>query len=292
MNKRFTFSANTNTMKYEANAMRTTSMKNQNICIGFDLDGTLLFNGEWKAWVPSLVNQLQGYDTFFATGRSILECKKLMQVMKRDIPIICDDGQYIYDNENGYAYNTFLSLCEEFDYFEKNDILIAVETKDSICTESSLMKKLLTLYCGVDKNDIRHDNPRTCKEIYKVYFYEKNRLIQGLGTNFNITTIVAGFGYLTDRNVNKYEALQKALKDKNLQTKNTLYFGDGLNDMEIIRNVPVGVAVYNAIPELKEISTITMKSDMDFMNFLSYLKMTRRSSNVEKLLEGYMNNVR
>ena len=92
--------------------MRTTSMKNQNICIGFDLDGTLLFNGEWKAWVPSLVNQLQGYDTFFATGRSILECKKLMQVMKRDIPIICDDGQYIYDNENGYAYNTFLSLCE------------------------------------------------------------------------------------------------------------------------------------------------------------------------------------
>ena len=46
--------------------------------------------------------------------------------MKRDIPIICDDGQYIYDNENGYAYNTFLSLCEEFDYFENDHILYTV----------------------------------------------------------------------------------------------------------------------------------------------------------------------
>lgn len=33
-------------------------------CIGFDLDGTLLDNGEWKSGFISLINQLEGYNVF------------------------------------------------------------------------------------------------------------------------------------------------------------------------------------------------------------------------------------
>lgn len=243
-------------------------------CIGFDLDGTLLDNGEWKSGFISLINQLEGYNVFFATGRSILECERLLLNVRKDILVICDEGQYIFDNEKGYTENIFLPLGEdEYGFFAENGIEVAVETKDYIYTESNVIEKLLKLYCGVPKSVVLRRNPREYSQVYKIYYYEKKEgFIQFIQKKYNITEIFKRFGYLTDCNVNKYNAFKKLLRSRNLRIEDSIYFGDGLNDVEIMKKVKTGIAVYNAVPKLKDVSTIVMSSDEEFIHILSSLK--------------------
>ncbi len=55
------------------------------------------------------------------------------------------------------------------------------------------------------------------------------------------------------KGVNKFSALTKLLKDSNLEHKKTIAFGDGLNDVELLKGCTLGVVMGNAMPELKSI---------------------------------------
>lgn len=277
MKRSLDYMADINMMRL-ANKMMVKNDKknylNPTPCIGFDLDGTLLDNGEWKSGFISLINQLEGYKVFFATGRSILECERLLLNVRKDILVICDEGQYIFDNEKGYTENIFLPLGEdEYCFFAENGIEVAVETKDYIYTESNVIEKLLKLYCGVPKSVVLRRNPRECRQVYKIYYYEKKEgFVRSIEKKYNITEIVKRFGYLTDCNVNKYKAFKKLQRSRNLRIEDSIYFGDGLNDVEIMKKVKTGIAVYNAVPKLKDVSTIIMDSDEEFIHILSSLK--------------------
>jgi len=250
-------------------------VKSEEVCIGFDLDGTLLKQGEWKTEFKSLVNKLASkYFVFLATGRSILECENMVKGLKSDIPIICDDGQYIYDGvRKQYQNNAHIDISEvDYAFFDDNNIEVAVESEDYVYTESRMLKKLLKIYCGLEEKTILHGVPKERKCIYKIFYYEKKESsISALKTKFFVTEIAKRFGSLTGLNVNKYVAFANFMGDSCKKVKNTLYFGDGRNDVELIENVKVGVAVDNAIPELKSVSKYILNSDDEFRQLLSDL---------------------
>lgn len=247
-------------------------MTNTDACIGFDLDDTVLNKGEWKFRFKSLINKLASeYFVFFATGRSILESYNILRDVKTCIPIICDDGQYIYDREKKmYIGNEYINVCDmDYIFFEENRIEIAVETKNYVYTESKILKKLLKIYCGIEECIILHDVPKEHEYIYKIYYYEKiEGNIDVLKNKYSITRIAKRFGSLTEQCVNKYTAYKKLLENYCIEANNTLFFGDGKNDIELLAAVNEGVAVYNAIPELKAVSKYVLDSNEEFVQIL------------------------
>ena len=56
--------------------------------------------------------------------------------------------------------------------------------------------------------------------------------------------------------ISKATGVQKVLEHLNLNHQDSYAFGDGLNDLEMIQLVGTGVAMGNAVPELKEVSDL------------------------------------
>jgi len=54
--------------------------------------------------------------------------------------------------------------------------------------------------------------------------------------------------------MNKWEAIKKVAKIENEQKEKIIVFGDARNDMEMIKNADVGIAVKNASVEVQNVA--------------------------------------
>lgn len=66
---------------------------------------------------------------------------------------------------------------------------------------------------------------------------------------------------INPQNVNKLSTLEKIYNDLNSSTEEVIFFGDGENDLVLIENVGIGVAMGNAIDIVKEKSSYTTLSN-------------------------------
>ena len=57
---------------------------------------------------------------------------------------------------------------------------------------------------------------------------------------------------LTPKEINKRKTLQKLGKDLKIDLEEMIFFGDGTNDIEVIKAVGCGVAMGNALEEVKQ----------------------------------------
>ena len=56
---------------------------------------------------------------------------------------------------------------------------------------------------------------------------------------------------LNPKGVNKLSTLENICQKINVQLDDVIFFGDGANDLEIIRQVGTGIAMGNALEEIK-----------------------------------------
>lgn len=59
----------------------------------------------------------------------------------------------------------------------------------------------------------------------------------------------------------------------NIDTKDIIAFGDGLNDIEMLKECGRGVALLNALYEVKEVADDITKYDNDHDSVIEYLKL-------------------
>ena len=52
----------------------------------------------------------------------------------------------------------------------------------------------------------------------------------------------------------KYNAIHKLANDLQIKNEDIIAFGDGLNDIEMLKNCGIGVAMKNALKEVKEVA--------------------------------------
>ena len=69
-----------------------------------------------------------------------------------------------------------------------------------------------------------------------------------------ISSSVANNIEINDKNAEKGYALKKLSEILKIDIKNTMSFGDGLNDISMIKNAGIGIAMGNACQELKDVS--------------------------------------
>jgi Cof subfamily protein (haloacid dehalogenase superfamily) len=119
-------------------------------------------------------------------------------------------------------------------------------------------------------------------DINKISFLHSEVTLDEVRAQFSDTfTIIPGTvpvfgpnsGELSIPGIHKAGAIQTLLDHLGLDLADTMAYGDGHNDLEMLQHVAVGVAMGNAVPELKDIADdITGSPDEDglFTSFTKY----------------------
>ena len=82
---------------------------------------------------------------------------------------------------------------------------------------------------------------------------------------------------INPQNINKSHTLKHLGDNLGVSSEEMIFFGDGLNDLEIIESVGLGVAMGNALPEVKDqAKAVTTSNEEDgIAEFVLTLKKKR-----------------
>lgn len=197
---------------------------------------------------------------------NILNKNKVLQVIK-----ICEENSIYYNvyTENGiiaknlnyntlYYYKENLNKLEEnkthinivesiYDYIEKRDEKIL---KIMICDGSkpifnSIMKKIREI-TDIEILDVSHMSRKIIKqgteEIALEYFYTE----------------------ISAKDVDKWNALEKLIELMNITKEEVVTIGDNANDIKMLKNAGLGVAMGESAPYVKECANeVTTSNDND-----------------------------
>lgn len=245
----------------------------------FDIDGTLIeCNKDIYSIPQSTRNALddlknQGHDVFLATGR----CKCFIVDGVMDYPfdgyVTCNGAYVEYKGKPIYkkviskeAVEKTHQLCVDRGmayYFEGNDYIYILNKtnyahiefknnwgmKDEVIVDQFDIDKIET-YIGMivvnSKEDIK------C-------------MVETLSPYFNIQKHQSDNSFdLTLKGESKAKGIEKLVEEINRDMHETIAFGDGRNDIEMLETVHLGIAMGNAAIEAKEVADyITDDVDKD-----------------------------
>lgn len=235
----------------------------------FDIDGTLLdiphgIHTISKKTVDSM-DQLKnnGYSVFLATGRC--KCFVLDEVMKYPFSgyVTCNGGYVEYEGKCIYknivpseAIRKTHNLCKEqgwLYYFESSDQIYVLDRNDpkhikfrdgwgmkeeTICDDFDFDK--VETYIGMIVINNERDIPLMVDELSPYFEIQKHNS----GCSFDLTL----------KDESKGASIKRLADCLNVPIENTIAFGDGRNDIEMLETVGLGIAMGNAVDEAKAAS--------------------------------------
>jgi Cof subfamily protein (haloacid dehalogenase superfamily) len=232
--------------------------------IFFDIDGTLVSNRR-KTYLNSTKLALEklrekGVKLFIATGRHRLEIEeeRLLDGLYFD-GYITLNGQYcynekevIYKNEmNKEDIKNIISQIKVNPYpclfVEKDKIYINMINEDVKNVQKQIHSSLppvMDINRALE-NPIYQIMPYLNNEKAKIYPLSVLKHSKSTRWNDYAMDIISDNG-------SKKEGIKKVLGYYNIPLENTMAFGDGENDMEMLKFVSVGIAMGNADEEVKK----------------------------------------
>lgn len=261
-------------------------MKRKSIFL--DVDGTLVSgHATMNPKVVEAINRARqnGHYVFICTGRNKTGIK--YELVKADFDgIIASAGSYIeIDNKVIHSvYFNKLLVDKISKVFDENNIYYNYE-----CTDVTYMsKKMVELFIGgvnfesgnielekmmqeeFKKFSIQDLSLYNNQDIHKICFIatdqnDVERVKKQLGDDVNMvihdifdaTTIN---GELISKVDNKATAIKQVIDYLGIDKKDTIAFGDSMNDYEMINFVECGIAMGNACKELKEVASRVCRS--------------------------------
>lgn len=250
-----------------------------------DLDNSLLNSKtECEESSKNYLKKLKddGYIIVIATGRSLASAIRVTDGANFANYIITNGGASIYESENKQAifdntlnndelrklYLKYKDLFTEFVFCDKNSYYkyhsikklsyLDIEIKDVLAfLETSPKLKHLSL--EVKDSKIYELEEKLNKEFSDLKFVVMQ---DSLATHKWIDVLC--------KNVSKYNAISFLSKLINIPNKDIIAFGDGLNDIDMISKCGIGVAMENALEEVKEKAKyVTLSCDNEgIINFL------------------------
>lgn len=245
--------------------------------IAVDLDGTLLdSNKKYSHITTEYLKNLkkEGNVIVIATGRILNFAIDVTDGAEFANYLISDAGATIYDVEKKEVISKktiknqdVIKICTEYE--ETWDrINICNEDYYNIYTNKEYKVRTFERLI-LDKQEFL----KNCKDITHISVIAKQDTIETLKENLQkllpdlkITIMQDSFSHkrwveIFNKEVDKYNAIKEIADMKNIDNKRIISFGDGLNDVEMIRKSGTGVAMGNALPKLKEVADFVTLSN-------------------------------
>ncbi len=236
----------------------------------FDLDGTLL--DPRSNQVPiSTINALRrlkekGHFCMIATGRSfksVLE-SGIVDIIPWD-GFVVSNGQQVNQNLDKIVYKEYFdhdAIVAITDYADQHNLVLQYQASPSF------LNKEPDEALHASHNFFHEPIP----ELVKTYTDEKVEMLMVYTFDHkhfdHINTIPGVIAYpgqapyadINDSNYSKHEGIMVLLESYNLDPSNYIAFGDGSNDIEMIRKAKLSFAMGNASPLLKLHADVITKS--------------------------------
>lgn len=252
-----------------------------------DIDGTIY---DQKGHIPDSTRQAikkakqKGHTILLCTGRSKGEIPD--EIWELDLDgMIGSAGAYIlYQVKTLYHRPMEQESCDRlFSYLEERNISYVAETNEAIYGNEAGMKyvqaiiderlklnpKLAPDFLG---KMVIIDTCRGLSGVNKVlYFdapYQFDVLQKDLGAHYHIVpnSIImseTSSGEVSELGMTKAKGILTFLSLTGRELSDTIAFGDGINDMEMIQTAHIGVAMGNAVEALKEVADAVTKDVAD-----------------------------
>jgi Cof subfamily protein (haloacid dehalogenase superfamily) len=250
--------------------------------IVFDVDGTLIDdNKKITEKTVSIIHQLQhkGIQVSFATGRTYLSVEDLLEPLNIKIPVILANGAIIQRPNREIVFSKFLSanVVEKIIHTNHNlEADLAIYTPDHIFIEKETfntdhMKCIFKEKIEVIGNwtAVQEFFPQICKAIWvnRLDIPMIKQLAEHLRETFDsqvsLSTATPDSIEVMPAGVSKQTGLLKLIEYLQIPMDDVMVFGDQLNDYSMIEIAGVGVAVGNAIDEVKAISDYIIGTNND-----------------------------
>lgn len=248
--------------------------------IFLDVDGTLVdFRGELPRSAREAVEEAKrrGHRLVVCTGR--LKAQIYPQVLALGFDgIIASAGAYVECDGKVIYHHVVDSehLRKMTDYFEAADIPYCYQTENGIIATESSKKRIDQHFMdgGMDEDQVKKvmvvdtrvvDNISDCRDVEKGNYYDSGRTVgeiqEGLGDYFKAEASSyekgdGDSGEFTCAGVNKATGITHYVKYVGGDMKDTIAFGDGPNDTEMLSSVELSVAMGNSSDDLKALADV------------------------------------
>ncbi|WJE15608.1 Cof-type HAD-IIB family hydrolase [Halobacillus sp. ACCC02827] len=234
-------------------------MKEDIKLIALDLDGTLVSHeGTVSEANEKAVKEAkeQGIHVVLSTGRSLSRCRDIAESLGRSSYIVTINGGEIYDHEfelveQNKLHHTHVERLWELKkehglYFWSTTVQGLYNSQDPFENE---VHQYDWLKFGFDIED---------DEVREVILEELNNNEELEVTNSSPTNIE-----INPVGVNKAAALKKVCKWLDLDMSQVMAVGDSLNDMAMIKEAGLGVAMGNAQEDVKKAAAFTTATNAE-----------------------------
>ncbi|GAB2554932.1 Cof-type HAD-IIB family hydrolase [Gracilibacillus alcaliphilus] len=229
-----------------------------------DIDGTILDHQKQIPEATSLaIKKLQeeGVIVSIATGRAPFMIQDILAELELTSHITFNGQHAVYNGEVIHQNPIEASLIQQLtDYsIENNHPLVFQSDHDmrSNVTESSFIEK------GMKSLKLTH--PLTDLEYYKkhdifqVLLFNESFEQKAYEDKFDALRFVRWHEFSCDVLPgigSKAHGIKQFVSKLGIKWENTYAFGDGMNDIEMIESVHTGVAMGNAVPEVKQVADL------------------------------------
>lgn len=263
--------------------------------LAFDLDGTLLKSD--KSMDVRTVEAIerakaQGMHVVIASGRDKNGCKFVYEPLGLEEGphfLALVNGQIIYDfahkeydlddvlsTEDGLKiqevcrkYNVegifccgydFYSYISRFGRLKKNvkNLVLGEPTDYGLKAGSELRNFIDLPYKDIS---LKQDINKVCL-VHSASFFEKNieKMKEDL-KDFDVLLVGPGWMEIMPKGVSKASAIEKIAKKLGYSMENVMAFGDAENDIEMIKEAGIGVAMGNAMDSVKKVADVVTSSN-------------------------------
>lgn len=244
--------------------------------IATDIDGTLVDSDkQLPANFTDVINKLKTKNIRFtvASGRSYAALKEMFSNLLNDLTFICDNGAYIVDRGSLLSISVIdnKTVTQVVKFCAENKLTAILCGKNGTWHSSNKTnehKEVSQYYT----NQVKTDDLLNCNdEIFKIAVFEENgiensgypKLYEKFGQDLNVQISGRYWCDIMNKGITKGEALKSIQKSLGVEYRETMAFGDYLNDISLLENAYYSFAVANAHPKLKEISNFTTGSNND-----------------------------
>ena len=243
----------------------------------FDVDGTLVQNDKGVDKIsPEVIAKLNeikenGNHLFIATGRPYAFVNEYLQSLNFDGFVMANgshvmvDGKSIFENYLGQA-----EVSEVVDYLDKHQVEYILQDNQY----GYLKQHFTNMWDFYQRCNIKEDHivREFDESVYEKIIKMEISLPGHLADEF-INMIDGRFNYdyngtinafeVYSKDITKAQGIEKTLAYYNLAIQDSFAFGDGHNDIEMIKAVGCGVVMGNGVAELKQIADYITDDFMD-----------------------------